>query len=194
MRAGDCLCALIVPLATRTRFSLVLHRKELGKPSNTGRLGHLALINSEVLVHGARDAGRVSLGPLDAAYGGRYLLFPANDARPLEELAGLDRPLHLVVPDGTWGQAQRMVRRIPDLASLPRVSIAPRQPSRYVLRRNQLPGNVCTLEAVVAACALLESAEVAAALQGLLRVMIERSLAWKSPERRQLYAQLQQGS
>jgi DTW domain-containing protein YfiP len=191
MRVDDCMCALITPMATRARFSVVLHRKEVHKPSNTGRLVHLALTNSELLVHGSFDAGPVSFGPIDEAYAGRYLLFPGANAWPLEALKDQGRPLHLIVPDGTWGQAQRMVKRMPDLAGMPRVTITPRRRSRYVLRRNQEPGRLCTLEAIAEACAVLEGEQVADELERLFIVMVERSLKWKAPERRALYLQLQ---
>ena len=195
MPQDDCLCTHITPLATRTRVSVVLHSQELAKPSNTGRLAHLALANSELLVHGTREGVPVSLGPVDASYAGRYLLFPGEGALPLEDLEVSGKPLHLVVADGTWGQAQRMVKRIPALASLPRVSVSPRGPSRYVLRHTDVPGRLCTLEAIAAAFASLEGELVAQALERLLTMVIERSSRWRSSSQRgELYAQRHQGA
>ncbi len=46
----QCLCPIIRPLQTRTRFIILMHPKEAKKTRNgTGRLAHLSLQNSELL-------------------------------------------------------------------------------------------------------------------------------------------------
>jgi len=52
-----------------------------------------------------------------------FVLFPHADARILDrQLAEEDdRPIRLIVPDGTWRQARRMVRRVAGLAQLPQL-------------------------------------------------------------------------
>src|ERR1700690_2500049 len=48
----DCLCDLIPRIETRTRVVLVLHQLEDRKTSNTGRLAHRCLPNSEIVIRG----------------------------------------------------------------------------------------------------------------------------------------------
>jgi len=73
----DCLCELVPRIETRTRVVLVLHQLEDRKTSNTGRLAHRCLPNSEIVIrgdparagraHAARVAARMGVPPLPAA-------------------------------------------------------------------------------------------------------------------------------
>src|SRR5450432_3701011 len=47
-----CICALIQPIATRTRLLLILHQLEQDKPTNTGRLAARCLTSSLVIERG----------------------------------------------------------------------------------------------------------------------------------------------
>src|SRR5258706_16296454 len=68
-----CLCALVVPVATRTRVVLLVHRVELPKPTNTARLVRRALSNASLLVRGA---GANEPADERAASGPRLVLLP----------------------------------------------------------------------------------------------------------------------
>ena len=105
-----CFCDLIPRVETRTRVVVVLHRLEAGKPSNTGHLALRCLPNSSLVIHGALD--RAMAAPAWAEHSDPVLLFPHPDARPLAAFCDNPRPLTLIVPDGTWRQAQRMRRRV----------------------------------------------------------------------------------
>jgi DTW domain-containing protein YfiP len=93
------------------------------------------------------------------------LLFPREDACPLEMVRDGAEAVELVVPDGTWAQTRRLVRRHTALQRLRAVTV-PEGTTRYLLRRNVEPGLSCTLEAIAAALERLEGGDVAA---GLLR-------------------------
>lgn len=176
MLGGLCVCALMPspPLATRTRLVLVLHKDEERKPTNTGRLAAACLASSETIVRGRE--GEVDpvleLGPRP------ILLFPDVDAIPLDRLvvAGDDAPVTLVVPDGTWRQAQRVRTRMPGMASVPCAILPPGPPSSYRLRHEPRPGGLATAEAIARALGLLEGPHVEAAITRVLRAMIERTL------------------
>ncbi|MCY1433632.1 DTW domain protein [compost metagenome] len=87
------------------------------------------------------------------------LLFPGDQAQPLAAYAGEQdqRPWLLVVPDGTWRKASKLLHLNPLLATLPRVTLAQVQPSRYRLRKAPADGALSTLEAVVQALNVLEA-------------------------------------
>lgn len=186
-----CLCALLPRLETRTRIVLVLHQLEDRKTSNTGRLAVRCLPNSEVLIRGdrarAQAPGQISTGgaptaaahrpPVDwAALGDPVLLFPHADARPIEAWRGNPRPVTLIVPDGTWGQGQRVRSRIAGLADVPCATVARDEPSRYRLRTTADPRRLSTLEAIAEALGVLEGAGPREALLRIFDVMVERSL------------------
>jgi len=177
MHEADCLCAAIPRLDLGTRIVVVMHRREASKPTATARLALMALPNSELAIHGHDDA-RVDLRHLHDA-GRRVLaLFPADDARPLDAalLAADPRPVTLVVPDGSWRQASKAVRRIPGLAEAERVTLPAGAPSGYRLRREPKVGGLATFEAIARALGILESPAVEATLTALLERMVTATL------------------
>jgi hypothetical protein len=84
-----------------------------------------------------------------------YVLFPGQGARDLAELPG-DRPITLIVIDGTWPQAKQLLRRNPDLAALPRVAFSPGAPSAYRIRPQPAEHCVSTVEALARALDVIE--------------------------------------
>ena len=149
-----CLCALIPSLDSRTRVLLLQHPSEVGHALNTARLAALGLNNAQLVV-GEVFEGLPSL--LNVPGYQARLLFPADDAQPLQAYASSDAPLLLVVPDGTWRKARKMLHLNPLLAALPRVTLAEGGVSRYRLRKAPGPGALSTVEAIVQALQVLEA-------------------------------------
>jgi DTW domain-containing protein YfiP len=63
----------------------------------------------------------------------------------------------LIVPDGSWPQVRRAVRREPALARLPRVSLPPGPPPLHRLRDHPDATYLATFEAVTRALEVLEA-------------------------------------
>jgi DTW domain-containing protein len=173
MHASLCICALIPRVETRTHLVLVIHRIEYRKPSNTGRLAIECLPNSEVLVRG-HEAQPSPFVPDLASL--PVLLFPHEDATPIEQFAASRRPVTLVVPDGTWRQASKMRRRVPGLLDVPCVWLPPGEPSTYRLRAEAHSHGLATIEAIARALGALEGAHVSEPLDRVFRAMVERTL------------------
>ncbi len=146
---SHCLCELIPSLVGVTQVLILQHPSETAHALNTARLVSLGLSQAELLVGESFD----SL-PDDGC--DNYLLFPGQDAVPIERLADRDTPLRLVVPDGTWRKARKLLHMNPRLATLPRVSLPAGLVSRYRLRKAPAPGALSTLEAIVTALNMLE--------------------------------------
>lgn len=159
MRREVCLCDRIPSIETKVRLVIVRHIVERLRPSNTGRLAHLALRNSELLDYGDFD-------PLDPARlegEGTWLLYPSptpppGDAPPCKRL---------VVLDGTWKQSRKMLIRLERLHALPRLSLP--GPDLDVRRLRQPPrgDGMSTIEAIAGALGALEGEEPARLLRAL---------------------------
>ena len=172
-----CLCDLVPRVATRTRVLVVLHHAETQKPSNTGRLALRCLPNSGAVIRGAPD--QLQVVPAWAEHGDPVVLFPHPDARPLADFCGGSRPVTLIVPDGTWRQAQRVRPRVAGLSEVPCAFITRDAPSAYRLRTTPDARRLSTMEAIAEALGLLEGAEGPAAreaLLGIFQIMVDRSL------------------
>lgn len=119
-----CACSEVSPLHLTTRVALVLHAHEAQKCGATGPFALSALSDSHLHLYGKRDE-QLDLSAL-AKEGRRVLvLYPGEHARELT--VGLvkadNRPVTLVVPDGSFRQAGRAVRRIPGLSDAEQVRL-----------------------------------------------------------------------
>lgn len=150
-----CLCALIPSLPSRSRVLILQHPDEQKHALNTARLAALGLLNAELQVGEVFTELAQWLRPEYQA----CLLFPGDDAQvlPLRATTSDTRPLLLVVPDGTWRKARKLLHLNPQLAALPRVCLPPGLTSRYRLRKAPGEGALATIEAIVAALELQEA-------------------------------------
>lgn len=159
--APGCLCPALPALRTGIEFVFVRHASERDRLTNTGHWAALALQGSAVVEQGAPEA------PLDeATLGGEgcWALFPSPHP-PAEDAP---RPRRIVVPDGTWAQARRIMQRVPALRALPRLALAAPVRPRPRLREPTVAGGMSTLEAVAAALRALGEADAAERLEALL--------------------------
>jgi len=172
-----CICALVPRLETRTRLALLVHDREAHKPTNTGQLAARCVPRSTVGIIGDR-AQPAALPPL-ADHEQPLVLYPAEDAVSIEAYAATERPVVLIVPDGSWRQAHKMRRRLPGLAAIPCVSLPEAAPTEYRLRSEHHAGGLSTFEAIARALRILEGdagAAAEAAMMALFRVMVDRTL------------------
>jgi DTW domain-containing protein YfiP len=164
-----CLCAEVPVVATRTRVVIVRHYLERHRSSNSGRLAHLALPNSEIVDHGGLG-GLAKLPPLHGA----WLLFPEGEPRTT---APEPPPEQLIVLDATWSQARRMYRKLDQLRGLPMLRLPERPRSGGRLREAPSADRVSTIEAIAEALRLLEGDAVAQPLETLFALAVDRARA-----------------
>lgn len=172
-----CICALIPRLATRTRLQLIMHCREEKKPTNTGQLAARCLVRSAISIVGIRDRP-LELAPI-TEHEQPVLMYPADDAVPITQFAASERPIVLIVPDGSWRQAGKMRNRIPGLAAIPCVTLPVVDRTNYRLRAENREGGLATLEAIARAMCLLEGdagPQIEAAMLAVFRVMVDRTL------------------
>ena len=178
MRFELCICAEIPSLQLATKVVVVVSKREVKIPTNTGRLATQALQNSALLVRGDQDQ------PYDLTEhlvegGSHLLLYPSDDAQELtaEFAATLTRPCTLVVPDGNWRQTSKMRRRDPGMANLQVVKIAPGRMTEYKVRKESKAEGLATIEAIARALGVLEGEGAQASLEAVLATMVSRTLA-----------------
>lgn len=177
-----CVCAGLGPIPSRTRVVLLQHPREARLAICSAWLTRVALESCE-LHRGVRFEAHPRVRELAAAPGAA-LLFPGPGAIPAD--AAPRSPEVLVVIDGTWLQAEKMLLANPALAALPRLTLAPGHESGYgALRREPEAGHLSTIEAVAHALGALERdpARFAPMVQAFRR-MVELQLRCSEAERR----------
>jgi DTW domain-containing protein YfiP len=159
------------------RLVVVQHPREHRKPIGTAWMAVRTVRDSHLFV-GAHVDGDARLDAMlhDAARPA-MLLWPGEGARDLADLPRCG-PATLVVVDGTWSTAKKLVERNAVLRGLPRVRITPAQPSRYRIRREPRAECLSTVEAIACALGLLEGAPdkytgMLAAFERMVDIQIE---------------------
>jgi DTW domain-containing protein YfiP len=153
-----CFCADFKPQSLPFQLLILIHPIERKRRLASGRLLH-ALIENSICYEGEEfidhpglqrllsdtrlmpfvlspGPGSVDLDRLDLQ-ARRSLLMPMPPD---------DRRLLLILIDGTWATARRMLRS-PQLTSLPRLMFSPQQSSRFIVRQQPAPNCLSTLEA-----------------------------------------------
>lgn len=150
-----CWCRDLPQLATRTNVVFLQHRREAACKVGTARMASLCLPGSHVFVGMTFDDDPWVREVLSDPARPPVLLFPGPDAPDilLHPPAG---PVTLVVIDGTWSQAGKMVRESPLLQSLPRYAFTPPAASTYRIRTEPAAECVSTIEALAYVLGVLE--------------------------------------
>jgi DTW domain-containing protein len=176
-----CICSDIPRLDLATRLVLVMHHRELAKPTATGRLALAVLSNSELRIQGYREQP-LDFQDLNTEQRRTLLLYPAEESQILSRslLADDPRPVNLVVPDGNWRQAARMGRRLPGLEHATMVRLPAGAKTGWGIRKECHPEGLATFEAIARALGIIDSAEVQESMEALFSLMVERTLQARS--------------
>jgi DTW domain-containing protein len=167
--ASACLCPTRPPMETRTRVVLLMHSKEYRRErTGTGRLACLNLANSEIVPGLAFDDHARVRALLDDPGLYSALLYPGQNSLDLGAPEGAEtlireargRRLVVFLVDATWACSKSVLRASPGIASLPRLSIKPRERSRWVIKRQPRDCCLSTIEAIHELLAALEAARL----------------------------------
>lgn len=164
-----CICGTIETVHTPFAISIIRHVREAFKTTNTARIAQLALPAVRIFDYGAQGEGFDASALVEP---GTFLLFPTKEPTTVRPEA----VRRLLVVDGTWGQARTMVKRIPGLLGLPKISVASNHLAALRLRSMPFPGGLTTLEALAAAVGLLEGEEKARRLHEIHDRFVSRVL------------------
>lgn len=172
-----CICEFIPAIETKTKISLVIHKKELRRTTNTGVLATKALLNSQIMVRGTTN-GPLDLSELLNPLYRPVLFFPTEGAHELTSafVSQSSLPIHLIVPDGNWRQASKVHHRHQELKNIPRVMIKLPNTDTHHLRAESTPEGMATLQAIAHALGVIEGESVKQQLLELYRLKLERTL------------------
>jgi len=150
----NCLCSDINAFSTRSRFVILMHPKEARKVKlGTGRLTHLYLKNSEILLGvDFTEDERVNHFIEDPAYY-PVILYPGENSSDISAFHFPDsipktRKILVFVIDASWILARKMLRQSTNLLALPKIHFRPQGPSRYVIKQQPHESCLSTIESV----------------------------------------------
>ena len=153
-----CLCSKILPFVFDPKIVLLVHPKEYKKSVGTFRIVRLSIKNS-VCIRGYgfeldQDKTLLDLVSDPSIY--PMILFPGEKSLNIDELSPevirshipQDKKLVILVIDGTWANARKMIRTSKVLQSLSSICFSPKALSAYKFRKQPHAHCVSTVEAV----------------------------------------------
>ena len=151
-----CTCDMLPPVETRLTVQVLIHRLEQCRPSSTGKLVDRAVAGAACHVYQRGNRYFEATGyPADALEPGRelWVLHPSGDPMPepaATEAAGPQPPPAVLLLDGSWRQAGEMLASMQGRGRCVRLpATATSEPSRYWLRDQAKPEQLCTAEALM---------------------------------------------
>lgn len=179
-----CCCELITSEHTRLEFALLLHENESARPTTTSKIIQKVLPHTTSYTWHRKEPPQQLIERINDPVTNAWLLFPA-DREDLKPRSQAFRPTKegqktlIIVPDGTWKEVRKIVRKSPWLDHLPLLAFDPSTPSRYDLRRNPDADHLCTAETVAELLKLNREEQQASSLNEALDLFIERYKASK---------------
>lgn len=139
-----CICKQVEPFTAHTNFLVLQHPNEWRKYYSTAKLVRQSIHNSSILrgVIFAENELEKALGSYQP-----YMLYPGAESHDCEEVELSDNNL-IIVLDGTWDEAQKIVYRNSMLHSIPRISFRRPLTSTYRIRKPPKGGYLSTVESV----------------------------------------------
>lgn len=141
-----CVCDIVPPAETPLRADVLLHVREQWRPTSTGKLLERALTGTRVHVY-----HRTGLVPRETVVEpGRelWVLHPRGEMLDPAEASAVDPSrLQVLLIDGSWGEASRVVGSVEDWGRQVRLPLSGE--SRYWLRSQQGDHRHSTVEALL---------------------------------------------
>ncbi|MFT4761515.1 MAG: DTW domain-containing protein YfiP [Saprospiraceae bacterium] len=165
--SSSCICKHINPIHTKTRFIILMHPKEYKKERiGTGRMTKLQLENSEIIVGVDFTNNKRVNEILTKEKNCPFLLYPGKDnfnlsvRKSSEIISFMGNNPHIIILDGTWSCARKMLRLSKNLQKLRRVSFDNKIKSKFIIK--QQPESLClsTIESVYTVLNLLKEGDL----------------------------------
>ncbi|PWS56244.1 tRNA-uridine aminocarboxypropyltransferase [Pseudoalteromonas sp. meg-B1] len=154
---STCICNAITCVDNQTQVVVLQHPSEAKISKNTAQLLALSLTRCKIII-GENNQDFVCLQKLPLS--STVLLYPNEDAIELDVANNSEnvRPItHLIVLDGTWNKAFKILQLTPLLQKFKTVSFRQIPTNRYTIRKAPRADSLSTLEAVAHSLSLIEA-------------------------------------
>ena len=142
--SNQCVCHLVKPFRAHFNTLILQHPHERKKYYSTAKLLTRAVENARILRGIEFDPNLLEI-PLAGQKS--YLLYPTSKAMDCADVC-LDESCTVIVVDGTWNEAGKIVFRNQFLKSLPTLTFKHSLQSQYRIRKQPKAGCLSTLESV----------------------------------------------
>ena len=153
-----CMCATVKPIATKTKFIILMHPKEFKKTKNgTGRLTHLSLPNSQLYIDVDFTHHKAINAIIDDPQNLCYVLYPGENSIHLntQKIEIKNRQLVIFIIDSTWPCSVKILRLSHNLQRLPKLSFTHSKISQFQIKEQPKEFCLSTMESTLTILELL---------------------------------------
>ncbi len=152
----SCVCSVTRKFDPNISFVILTHPLEAGKRIATGRIAYNCMKGSYFL-RGYDFLKHALVNRLIQDDNNQcFVLYPGLQALELSQCSPADKnkainsnkKLVIFVIDGTWGNANKMLRLSPNLSTLPKLCFTPKTPSNFRVRKQPKSFCLSTIEAI----------------------------------------------
>jgi len=152
------MCRYVKPIATQTKFVILMHPKEFKKTKNgTGRLTHLSLPNSELYIDVDFSEHSAINTLIDNSDNLCYVLYPGKKSINLntQKIEKQGKQIVIFIIDSTWACSVKMLRVSRNLKNLPQVSFTHSKTSQFLIKEQPEAYCLSTIESTLNVLELL---------------------------------------
>ena len=147
-----CYCSALVQVVNTTKVLIIQHPLEQKHPFNTGRMAHLCLSNSELIVAETLSATQLTSilnTPSALLYPPLPWLPDTTEVEPdinrVTKESTVDSNIQqLIVIDATWNKSKKILHLHPALQKLPRHHLKGNLSSNYQIRKTTVANGLST--------------------------------------------------
>jgi DTW domain-containing protein YfiP len=152
----SCYCPHVHTFNSNIDFVILIHPIEVKRRIATGRMSHLVLENSHLLMGQDYTHDKKVNEILNDPTRHCVMLYPGKQSKNLSpmnenergELFPKGKRLTIFVIDGTWATAIKTVRQSQNLLNVPRICFNPEKPSTFRVRKQPHAACYSTIEAI----------------------------------------------
>lgn len=155
---SSCMCEYTKPIATNTKFIILMHPKEFRKTKNgTGHFTHLNLSNSVVFIGIDFTENKEINKIVDDQSNNCYILYPDKNSIKLNTQSikedGKNNVIFII--DSTWACSKKILRVSKNLHHLPRLSFEHTKSSAFKIKTQPNAYCLSTIESTLCILELL---------------------------------------
>ncbi len=148
-----CICNKINKINSKAKFIILSNEKEIYRNTNTARI--LQLVNpssTEIVIWKRGEQHKQIFKYINDDKYEVFLIFPTINEELERKQVKFNRsdkiPVFIII-DGTWSEAWKIIRKSEYLRVLNVISLEVKKVSKFILRRGQEEGNLCTIETAI---------------------------------------------
>lgn len=170
------MCRHVKPIATQTKFVILMHPKEFKKTKNgTGRLTHLSLPNSELYIEVDFSEHAAINALIEDNNNLCYVLYPGKKSINLNtrKIENQGKQIVIFIIDSTWACSVKMLRVSRNLQRLPRVSFTHSKTSQFLIKEQPQAYCLSTIESTLTVLELLHAQGIERIEEGAFEAFLD---------------------